>query len=99
MCECRSWWAGDVWRTSLLLRRRRPDLQMTVLDSSPTGLVLITNFDPGNTTLSNSYSRCVQDMLSWNLDEIGTAALFAEMDVCSTLGLQAHEDISKKFWL
>lgn len=93
------WWAGDVWRTSLLLRRRRPDLQMTVLDSMPTGLVLITNLDPGSTALSDDYSRCVQDMLAWDLAEIGIAPLFAEMRVSAASGLQAHEDITQRFWL
>jgi len=93
------WWAGDVWRTSLLLRRMRPDLSMTVLDSSPTGLVLITNLDPSNTALSDNYARFVEDMLAWNLEEIGIQALFAEMRVGAASKLQAHEDITQKFWL
>jgi len=37
------WWAGDVWRTALLLKRKRPDLHMLTLDAKPTGLVLISN--------------------------------------------------------
>ena len=92
------WWAGDVWRTSLLLRRMRPDLSMTVLDSSPTGLVLITNLDPGNTALSDNYARFVEDMLAWNLEDIGIQALFAEMRVSAVSKLQTSEDITQKFW-
>lgn len=93
------WWAGDVWRTSLLLRRERPDLQMTVLDSSPTGLVLITNLDPGSAVLSDGYFRLVQGMLAWDLPEIGIVALFAEMGISPASELQAHEDITRKFYL
>ncbi len=93
------WWAGDVWRTSMLLQRSRPDLQMTVLDSMPTGLVLITNLDPNNNVLSKNYAQLVQQMLDWDLEEIGTTELFAEMRVVSASKLQTNEDISQRFWL
>lgn len=93
------WWAGDVWRTSLLLRRMRPDLGMTVLDSSPTGLVLVTNLNPNDTVLSDNYARFVKDMLAWDLEEIGIQALFAEMRVGAASSLHAHEDITQRFWL
>lgn len=93
------WWAGDVWRTSLLLRRVRPDLCMTVLDSTPTGLVLITNLNPDSTMLSDNYARLVNDMLTWRLEELGVQALFAEMRVESTSRVQTHEDLTQRFWL
>lgn len=93
------WWAGDVWRTSLLLRRHRPDLRLTVVDATPTGLVLVTNLDPGNMTLSDGYAGFVEQMLGWNLEEIGTPELLAEMQVEPTSELQMHENITQKFWL
>jgi hypothetical protein len=93
------WWAGDVWRTSLLLKRRRPDLKMTVLDASPTGLVLITNLDPTNTKLREGYAGYVDEMLSWNLDEIGVEALFAEMEVESTSAIETSEQLGARFSL
>ena len=93
------WWAGDVWRTSMLLQRMRPDLQMTVFDSMPTGLVLITNLDPSSDILSSNYVQLVEEMFNWNLEEIGVANLFDEMRVVSASKLRAHEYITQKFWL
>lgn len=93
------WWAGDVWRTSLLLRRQRPDLRLTVVDATPTGLVLITNLDPGNTTLADGYAGFVEQMLGWDLEQIGIPALFREMRVEPASELHAHEDITRRFWL
>jgi hypothetical protein len=93
------WWAGDVWRTSLLLRRYRPDLSMTVLDAEPSGLVVITNLNPQDRSLSDGYSKHVEQMLSWNLEEIGLTGLFSEFGILSTSLMQAHDDITKRFWL
>ena len=93
------WWAGDVWRTSLLLRRRRPDLQLTVLDAHPTGLVLITNLNPDHRLLHDNYNAHVQEMLSWDFRTIGREALFDEMRVQSTSVLDRHEDVTERFWL
>lgn len=94
-----NWWAGDVWRTSLLLKRRRPDLQMTVVDASPTGLVLITNLDPTSKKLSDGYPEYVSEMLSWSLDEIGVQALFHEMRVEPTSVIEIDEQFTARFWL
>ena len=91
--ERQGWWAGDVWRTSLLLRRHRPDLKMTVLDSAPTGLVVISNLDPGSRQLSEQYEDMVSEMLSWDLDAIGVGNLFAEMGIQGTSVLEDEETI------
>jgi hypothetical protein len=92
------WWAGDVWRTALLLKRKRPDLRMTVLDAAPTGLVLITNLDPGRNMWAD-YAANVEDMLAWDLDKIGTRALFDELQVEPTAGLESHQQITARFWM
>jgi hypothetical protein len=93
------WWTGDVWRTSLLLRRYRPDLRLSVLDASPTGLVLITNLDPASKTLRENYVRYIDEMLSWNLEEIGISALFREMNIESTSAIETHDQLTARFWL
>jgi hypothetical protein len=92
-------WAGDVWRTALLLKRRRPDLQIDSYDSGPTGLVCITNLDPRSTLLSDNYALYVQEMLAENLDTMGIDALFAAMQVESTATIQDRQGISKRYWL
>jgi hypothetical protein len=38
-------WAGDVWKTLLILMADRPDLQIDILDAAPTGLVVIRKLD------------------------------------------------------
>ena len=38
-------WAGDVWKTLLILLETRPDLQIDILDAAPTGLVVIRKMD------------------------------------------------------
>jgi len=93
------WWAGDVWRTARLLRRVRPDLSFTVLDAPPTGLVLITNLDPGSTVLADGYDAHVRTMLSWSLDEIGVRRHLADMDPQSTEAFATAEQLSTRFWL
>ena len=93
------WWTGDVWRTALLLRRRRPDLAMAVLDASPTGLVIVTNLDPSNRELSGSYQACVRDMLGWHIPEIGIEQLHAELNVEPTSVLAEDDQITARFWL
>jgi hypothetical protein len=93
-----AWWTGDVWRTALLLRRRRPDLEFTVVDAAPTGLVLITNLDPENTSLSDDYRGCVKQMMSWDLGEIGIQNFFDEMHLEPTKVLSTEEAITSRFW-
>jgi protein O-GlcNAc transferase len=81
----RAMWAGDVWRTALLLRRRRPDLRMLVLDSAPTGLVLISNLNQESALLPNEFSdeydASVTEMMSWSLAELTLAEYYKEIDV------------------
>lgn len=43
---CPGQWAGDCWRIVPFLRRHRPDLELTVLDSGPTGLLIVRGLNP-----------------------------------------------------
>jgi hypothetical protein len=54
-------WAGDVWKTAYMLQRLRPDLEIFGLNSPPTGLIAITNLDPGSQKLSRRYCELVQE--------------------------------------
>lgn len=51
------WWAGDVWKMIPTLQKYRPELSVTIVDSAPTGLVLITGLDPSNKALSANYQK------------------------------------------
>jgi len=50
------WWTGDVWKLVPILRHYRRDLTVTLFDSPPTGLVLVTGLDPTNRVLSEHYA-------------------------------------------
>ena len=71
-------WAGDVWRTALLLKRRRPDLQ-------------ITAYAAPSLTLRDSYDQCLQEMMEQSLQEMGIETLFSVLNVQPTSALGARE--------
>lgn len=89
------WWTGDVWRTALLLKRRRPDLKMLCLDAGPTGIVLISGLDPYSTKLRNDYSAAVDEMMAMELADITVSGFLREMSVVSTATVQDHESLRK----
>ena len=82
------WWAGDVWRTALLIKRRRSDLTIQVYDAYPIGLVIISGLDPSNTNLSQGYDDFVKDMLEWDYKAIGLDGLVRELNVQPTSTLR-----------
>ena len=41
-------WSGDVWKIIPCLKRYRPDLNVFVVATPPTGLGVVTNLDPSN---------------------------------------------------
>lgn len=94
-----SWWTGDVWKLVPVLMKYRPDLQLCVLDATPTGLVLITNLDPSNDILHRNYSKIVAEYRHVTLLNYGIKNLFAEANVMQTSQLDTFEDLSKYFWL
>jgi hypothetical protein len=77
------WWTGDVWRTLWALRQYRPDLDITVLDAGPTGLVLITGLDPASTLLAEREAEIVAAMMAQSLEAIGLPAWHAAQQVQS----------------
>lgn len=93
------WWAGDVWRAALALKRYRPEIKILALDAPPTGLILCTNLDPENRYLETNYSTVVSAMLGWDLDEMGLQSLYDELDVQSTSLIDTHTALTAQFWL
>jgi len=92
-------WTGDVWRTALLLKRRRPDLEITAYAAPPTGLVCVTNLSPHSNSLPEAYSECVREMMSQSLQQIGIDNLYSTMGVEPTTVLQERQSVSARFWL
>ena len=64
-------WTGDVWKLLPILRKYRPDLNITVLDCTPTGLVLIDGLDRKSSVLSDAYEKIVAEYMDLTLDQYG----------------------------
>jgi hypothetical protein len=92
-------WAGDVWRTALLLKRRRTDLAITAYAAPPTGVICVTNLQPSSTALADSYADCVREMMAESLPELGIETLFETLKVEPTSAIEDQRAISSRFWL
>ena len=53
--QCPGDWTGDVWKVTNLLSTYRPDLELRLVDTFPTGSLVVWNLDPGNRKLSDLY--------------------------------------------
>jgi len=51
-------WTGDVWKIYKILKDVRPDLALILVDTSPTGMLFVTNLDRNSTTLNS----CINDL-------------------------------------
>lgn len=56
-------WTGDIWKIVPCLRRHRPDLKLTLVDCSPTGLLVVSGLDPDNTVLWDRYGDIVDEFV------------------------------------
>jgi hypothetical protein len=93
------WWTGDVWRTLLALRKHRLDLAFSVIDSLPSGLVLVTNLDPQATVLTDNYETIVREMMSESLDQIGFEEFFSMINLEPTSVIETKEKMAQRFCL
>lgn len=53
-------WAGDVWKILPCLTELRPDLDISLVMTSPSGLAIVRNLDPANTVLADDMDEIVQ---------------------------------------
>jgi hypothetical protein len=81
------WWAGDVWKTLLILRKYRPDLRIFCLDAPPTGLVVVTNLDRHSRVLAENYDAAIKEFESLSLADYGVARFHAEIGLRSTASI------------
>jgi hypothetical protein len=57
-------WTGDVWKMVPCLGKYRPDLSLLIVDTNPTGLLLVSGLDPLNRVLSSAYDEILADDLA-----------------------------------
>ncbi|MGK7893438.1 MAG: class I SAM-dependent methyltransferase, partial [Xenococcus sp. (in: cyanobacteria)] len=63
-------WTADSWKIVLCLRKYRPDLDVLVTNSSPTGLGLVSNLDSNSTVLSDNYDKILNEYLNLSFAKI-----------------------------
>jgi Methyltransferase domain len=54
-------WAGDVFRIRFALKKHRPDLKQVLVDTEPTGTLLVARLDPASGVLSDRLDEIVRD--------------------------------------
>ena len=54
-------WTGDVFKIGEVLARHRPDLLLLLVDTEPTGVLLVLGCDPRNTVLAERYDSIVSE--------------------------------------
>ncbi|WP_370616439.1 class I SAM-dependent methyltransferase [Mumia sp. Pv 4-285] len=95
-------WAGDVYKVAEVLRRRRPDLVVLLVNTSPTGTVVVAGVDPATALKDAVYEAelayCLapdpQDVPSEYLDRstaVNARALL-ELSVWDTLVKRRESD-------
>lgn len=57
--QCPGDWTGDVWRLEPILRMWRPDLRIMLVDTQPTGLMVVYRLDPASAVLADGYDDIV----------------------------------------
>jgi hypothetical protein len=50
-------WTGDVWKIYNILRQYRPDLQLLLVDTEPTGTLVVLNLNMANVALPLQYDH------------------------------------------
>ena len=77
-------WSGDIWKVIICLRRERPDLQIDVFDTGPTGLAVIQNLDPSNDYLLEHFHSVEASYKNMPYSVLGDEHQKREMlNVCS----------------
>jgi hypothetical protein len=54
-------WTGDVFKLVVVLRRYRPDLLLLLVDTEPTGVLIVLGADPENRVLADRYEQIVAE--------------------------------------
>ncbi|WP_164748289.1 MULTISPECIES: class I SAM-dependent methyltransferase [unclassified Mesorhizobium] len=90
------WWAGDVWKIVPTLKQYRPELSITITDSAPTGLVVITRLDPANETFSVNYEKIIAAFEPIDRNEFTRYWASVPMVSAGSLDLQAFQPFQRE---
>nr|WP_221380300.1 class I SAM-dependent methyltransferase [Actinoplanes polyasparticus] len=82
-------WTGDVYKIIEVLARYRPDLVTVLVDTEPTGQLLVFGADPGNTVLKDKYDEIMAEYLVEDPQKVPEAILERSAAVSPQSLLQA----------
>lgn len=77
-------WTGDVWKVLAILLELRPDLEVTVYDAAPTGIVAITGLDPENRVLDGAYDDLMTRFTDLDIERFGAGRFYDLFDYADT---------------
>jgi Methyltransferase domain len=66
--QCPGDWTGDVWKVPRILQLLRPDLQVILVDTQPTGTCVVFDLDRTSHRVQDMYDQ----MIAWGLDQWNT---------------------------
>lgn len=61
-------WTGDVWKLYYCLKEYRPDLDLQLVSTTPTGLLLVSQLNPVNRSLHDNYDQIVERFTQLDFD-------------------------------
>jgi hypothetical protein len=93
------WWAGDVWKTVAILKKYRPDLRLHACTAAPTGLIAVTNLDPGATTLSDNYFDIVARFSRLEASRQNILDMIGTLDLVAPEAMLSADHLAARFWL
>lgn len=81
-------WTGDVWKLLPILQRWRPDLELTMLNLRPTGLLCVSNLAPGNRVLQENYDAIVAEFIDLDIETYGVEAYFGSFTYTDAIAMK-----------
>jgi hypothetical protein len=66
-------WTGDVWKIRDCLKRYRPDIIQIVLNTWPSGLLIVMGLDKTNTTLIDNYNKIINEYVNDDIEVTNNA--------------------------
>ncbi|MFB7496234.1 class I SAM-dependent methyltransferase [Streptomyces sp. NPDC056161] len=85
-------WTGDVYKLVEILNRHRPDLVTVLVDTAPTGQLLVFGADPESTVLQDRYDEIIAEF------EVSDPQKVPEAILDRTTAAQPQALLSAGFW-
>ena len=92
-------WTGDVWKVLPVLAKYRPELMIRCFDAPPTGLVTVTNLQPGNTVFDDNYKEIIEEFSYMAKDDSDVEQHWKDWKVSSGEELISGNNIFREYQL